>query len=59
VDAIEGRDEVALARLREAKARNPLEPTIDEIRAKVEQGDPISPDDVDRAFIRRVEQLAQ
>lgn len=51
-----GRSEAALGELRNAKALNPLEPVIDDVRALVEEGKPVVPAEIDRRFVLRAEE---
>jgi len=51
-----GRRQAALGELREAKALNPLEPIIDDVRTGLQNGEPIDPSEIDRRFVRRAEE---
>jgi hypothetical protein len=57
LDANSGVRDVALARLDEAQALNPLEPTIDEVRRLVAGGERVSLEVIRRTFVQRVEAI--
>jgi tetratricopeptide (TPR) repeat protein len=55
VAAVEGRRQEALSELAEAERLNPSEPAIAELRPKIERGEPVDPDALDRFFFERLE----
>jgi tetratricopeptide (TPR) repeat protein len=57
LDANSGARDVALARLDEAQALNPLEPTIDEVRRLVAGGERVSLEVIRRTFVQRVQAI--
>ncbi len=56
VAAVEGRRDEALARLERAEELNPLEETIEIVRAGVVSGEPVDPHVLDRIFLQRVDE---
>jgi tetratricopeptide (TPR) repeat protein len=51
-----GRRESALRALERAEALNPLEPVIDDVRRLLQNGQPVVPSEIDRRFVRRVQE---
>lgn len=55
IEALDGRRGDALARLERARALNPSEEAIGVVRTWIEQGEPVSPAEIDRLLLERVE----
>lgn len=55
VAAVEGRRAEALSRLADAELLSPSEPAIAELRPRIERGEPVDPDALDRYFVERLE----